>query len=65
MRREGRRHENMEEKDSYKSIIYLFSGVLALGVITFMITYSLYSNKLKNEENNSRFDYCKGNRFST
>lgn len=50
MRRENRRHENAEDKDSFKSLMYFLSGVLGLGIITFVMTFSLYSNKLKNEE---------------
>ena len=50
MRREKRRHE--KEGDSFKSLVYFFSGILGLAVITFVFTFTVYSNKLKKEQDN-------------
>jgi len=39
-----------EPKDNFKLFMYLASGVLGIAIITFVITFNVYSNKVKKEE---------------
>ena len=59
MRRENRRHEDKENQDSFKNLVYFFSGVLGLAILTFVLTFTMYSNKLKREQNNSELNSAK------
>ena len=52
MRRDSRRR-NDDGKDSFKLIIYLAGGVLAIAVITFVVTFLLYNSKVNNSEGES------------
>ena len=59
MRGKRRSHEGeVGDKDSLKSLIYFFGGVLGLAVLTFALTFTLYSNRTS-EENASQLDIAK------
>lgn len=43
MRRETRKHENLENK---KNILYIGGSILGIGIIAFVITFIAYGNKM-------------------
>ncbi len=46
MRRETRKHENLENK---KNILYIGGSLLGIGIISFAITFVLYGNKMEKQ----------------
>lgn len=53
MRRDSRRRNNDDGKDSFKLVIYLAGGVLAIAVITFIVTFLLYNSKVNDNSEES------------
>lgn len=48
MYRNGRNRRGIEEKnDNFKTLLILTGSVLAIAVITFIVTYSIYNSKMK------------------
>lgn len=46
MRRETRKHENLENK---KNILYIGGSILGIGIIAFVITFIAYGNKMEKQ----------------
>ena len=46
MRREARR----KKEDNFNTLIYISGGILVIAIIAFIVTFIMYSNKLKDQQ---------------